>query len=56
MLALKGSSAAEEIERDRTALTKLGAGKFEILECGSKFLRTPTVVVKAERLPKRRQR
>ncbi|MFE4500754.1 16S rRNA (guanine(527)-N(7))-methyltransferase RsmG [Rhodococcus sp. NPDC056743] len=56
MLALKGSSAAEEIERDRTALTKLGAGKFEILECGSEFLRTPTVVVKAERLPKRRQR
>ena len=56
MLALKGSSAAEEIERDRTALTKLGAGKLEILECGAKILRTPTVVVKAERLPKRRQR
>ncbi len=32
MLALKGSSASEEIERDRTALTKLGAGKLEILE------------------------
>jgi 16S rRNA (guanine527-N7)-methyltransferase len=56
MLALKGSSASEEIERDRTALTKLGAGKLEILECGAKILRTPTVVVKAERLPKRRQR
>ncbi|MDJ0114983.1 class I SAM-dependent methyltransferase, partial [Rhodococcus erythropolis] len=39
MLALKGSSAAEEIERDRTALTKLGAGKLEILECGAKILR-----------------
>ena len=56
MLALKGSSASEEIERDRTALTKLGAGKLEILECGAKILRTPTVVVMAERLPKRRQR
>ncbi|MGC0366739.1 16S rRNA (guanine527-N7)-methyltransferase [Rhodococcus sp. 27YEA15] len=56
MLALKGSSASEEIDRDRTALAKLHAGKLEILECGTDLLRTPTVVVKAERLPKRRQR
>ena len=34
MLALKGSSAAEEIERDRASLTRMGAGKLEVVECG----------------------
>ena len=56
MLALKGSSAAEEISRDRASLTRLGAGKLDIVECGVGLLPVPTVVVRAERLPKRRQR
>lgn len=50
MLALKGSSAAEEIERDRAELTRLGAGGLEVLECGVGLLEVPTVVVKAERM------
>ncbi|MFF0817760.1 16S rRNA (guanine(527)-N(7))-methyltransferase RsmG [Rhodococcus sp. NPDC003318] len=56
MLAMKGSSAAEEISRDRASLTRLGAGKLEILECGVGILPTPTIVVRAERVPKRAHR
>ncbi|MFF0281804.1 16S rRNA (guanine(527)-N(7))-methyltransferase RsmG [Rhodococcus aetherivorans] len=52
MLALKGSSAAEEIERDRDELVRLGAGNLEVLECGVGLLETPTLVVKAERMPR----
>ncbi|MFC9786750.1 16S rRNA (guanine(527)-N(7))-methyltransferase RsmG [Rhodococcus sp. NPDC127528] len=56
MLAMKGSSAAEEISRDRASLTRLGAGKLEIVECGVDILPTPTIVVRAERVPKRSHR
>lgn len=56
MLAMKGSSAAEEISRDRASLSRLGAGKLEILECGVGILPTPTIVVRAERIPKRAHR
>lgn len=53
MLALKGSSAVDEIDRDRAALTRLGAGKLEVVECGVGLLPTPTIVVRAERVPRR---
>lgn len=56
MLALKGSSAAEEIERDRAELTKLGVGDLEVLECGGDLLEVPTIVVKAVRAPKQHRR
>ncbi|MEU2256425.1 16S rRNA (guanine(527)-N(7))-methyltransferase RsmG [Nocardia xishanensis] len=52
MLALKGVSAAEELERDGESLAHAGAGKFEVLECGVGVLETPTVVISAERLPR----
>ncbi|MQY27014.1 16S rRNA (guanine(527)-N(7))-methyltransferase RsmG [Nocardia aurantia] len=52
MLALKGSSAAEEIERDRAELTRLGGGATEVLECGAGIVDPPTVVVSVERLPR----
>ena len=53
MLAMKGSSAAEEISRDRAALTRLGAGSVEVVECGASVLETPTIVVRAERVRRR---
>lgn len=56
MLALKGSSAGEEIERDRTSLTRMGAGKLEVVECGVGLLPTPTIVVRAVREPRRLSR
>lgn len=56
MLAMKGSSAAEEVDRDRASLTHMGAGKLEIIECGTELLGTPTYVVQAELLPRRQRR
>ncbi|MBP1161440.1 16S rRNA (guanine527-N7)-methyltransferase [Rhodococcus sp. PvR044] len=56
MLAMKGSSAAEEISRDRASLTRMGAGKLEIVECGVDLLPTPTTVVRAERVSRRSHR
>ncbi|WP_420881415.1 16S rRNA (guanine(527)-N(7))-methyltransferase RsmG [Rhodococcus sp. (in: high G+C Gram-positive bacteria)] len=56
MLALKGSSAAEEISRDRAVLARLGAGKLEVLECGGNVLPVPTIVVSAERVAHHRHR
>lgn len=53
MLAMKGSSAHDEIERDRTSLTRMGAGKLEVVQCGVEHLPTPTIVVRAERVPRR---
>ncbi len=50
MLALKGSSAAEEIDRDRAVLARLGAGKLAVVECGAAVLPAATVVVRAERV------
>jgi len=52
MLALKGTSAQEEIDRDRDELARLGAGNLEVLECGRDMLPVPTLVVKAERMPR----
>lgn len=56
MLALKGSSAEEEIERDRASLSRIGAGKLEVVRCGVDLLPTPTIVVRAERIPRRHPR
>lgn len=50
MLALKGASAAEELERDGEALAKAGAGNAKVLECGAGLVSTPTLVISAERL------
>jgi 16S rRNA (guanine527-N7)-methyltransferase len=52
MLALKGVSAAEELERDGEALTRAGAGNATVLECGAGLVSTPTLVISAERLPR----
>ncbi len=56
MLALKGSSAEEEIERDRASLMRMGAGKLELVRCGVDIVPTPTIVVRAERIPRRHSR
>ncbi|MBF6135828.1 16S rRNA (guanine(527)-N(7))-methyltransferase RsmG [Nocardia otitidiscaviarum] len=56
MLALKGASAAEELARDRDELTRAGAGRAQVLECGVGVLSTPTVVISAERLPRAERR
>lgn len=50
MLALKGESATEELERDRIAVERIGAGHCAVVRCGIGLVSTPTVVVSAERL------
>ncbi|UGT59278.1 16S rRNA (guanine(527)-N(7))-methyltransferase RsmG [Nocardia asteroides] len=52
MLALKGSSAREEVERDAHDLARAGAGGVAVLECGGEVLEVPTLVVSAEALPR----
>ncbi|KIQ19357.1 16S rRNA (guanine(527)-N(7))-methyltransferase RsmG [Rhodococcus sp. Leaf7] len=49
MLALKGSTAQEEIDRDKGTLTRIGAKNLEVLQCGQDVVPTPTIVVRAER-------
>ncbi|ALG14428.1 16S rRNA (guanine(527)-N(7))-methyltransferase RsmG [Kibdelosporangium phytohabitans] len=49
MVALKGSSAAEEIERDRTEIARAGGVDPEVRTCGGEFLDEPTTVVVVRR-------
>jgi 16S rRNA (guanine527-N7)-methyltransferase len=51
LLALKGSSAREEIERDAGAVKRAGGGTPRVSECGADLLSTPTTVVIVERVP-----
>lgn len=47
LLAMKGESAAEEIERDSAELRAVGLGDVEIVEVGVGVLDVPTTVVRA---------
>lgn len=46
LLALKGRTAAAEVQRTRAALVALGAGPVEIVTCGTGVLAEPTTVVR----------
>ncbi|GGK54595.1 ribosomal RNA small subunit methyltransferase G [Nocardia camponoti] len=52
MLALKGSSAAEELERDGAELIRDGATDLRVVGCGAGIVEVPTLVVSAELLPR----
>jgi 16S rRNA (guanine527-N7)-methyltransferase len=54
LLALKGSSAADEIERDRAAIRAAGGGEPRLRECGTGVLSIPTTVVTIERAESRK--
>lgn len=45
LLAIKGASAAEEVDRDRAAVRKAGGSEIEVLHCGAGVLDVPTTVV-----------
>ena len=47
LLALKGRSAAEEVEASRIVLERLGIVSVEIVECGEGVVDPPTTVVRA---------
>ncbi|CRK60706.1 rRNA small subunit 7-methylguanosine (m7G) methyltransferase GidB [Alloactinosynnema sp. L-07] len=50
VVALKGASAAEEIERDRQAVARLGGGMPRVELCGAGVLDVPTTVVVVDRV------
>lgn len=56
VLALKGESAAVELDRDRTAVVHAGGGELEVVVCGVGVVDVPTRVVKAVRQPPRRRK
>lgn len=45
MLALKGSSAQEEVDEARPAIEKLGGSTIEVLTCGADVVDPPTAIV-----------
>ena len=49
MLAVKGASAAEEIERDGVAVRRLGGGTPRVEQCGTGIIDPPSTVVVVER-------
>jgi 16S rRNA (guanine527-N7)-methyltransferase len=57
LLALKGSTAADEVEAAHDALERIGGGQAEVLQCGHGVVDPPTTVVRVVRLrPDRRRR
>jgi len=48
MLALKGSSAADEIAEHQAAVTRLGGGPAAVIHCGEGLIDPPTIVVEVE--------
>jgi 16S rRNA (guanine527-N7)-methyltransferase len=48
LLAMKGSSAAEEVEAASARLRRHGAGAVEVLTCGAGVVDPPTSVVRVE--------
>lgn len=49
LLAQKGASAGEELERDRRAIVDAGGVDADVIECGSGVLAEPTNVVSVRR-------
>jgi 16S rRNA (guanine527-N7)-methyltransferase len=50
MLALKGASAAAEVERDAAAVRRAGGGAARIVRCGTGIVDPPSTVVVVERV------
>lgn len=49
LLAMKGDSAAEEVDRDRVAVHHAGGGGIRVVRCGAAMVDTPATVVVVER-------
>ncbi|WP_375482844.1 16S rRNA (guanine(527)-N(7))-methyltransferase RsmG [uncultured Mycobacterium sp.] len=51
VLAIKGESAREEVNRHRRVMTSLGATDVRVVTCGANYLDPPATVVIARRTP-----
>lgn len=49
LLALKGATAQDELDRDAAAIDKAGGGVREVVSCGGRVLEVPTTVVVVRR-------
>lgn len=49
LLALKGATAQDELDRDAAAIEKAGGGAREVVSCGDRALEVPTTVVVVRR-------
>ena len=52
MIAMKGESVAEELERDAKAIAKAGGGDAEIFTVGESVLDQPTTLIRIQRRKK----
>ena len=52
LLALKGATAATEIEKYRDQMRRAGAGEIDAVTCGAELLDEPTIVVRVWRATK----
>nr|WP_290198404.1 16S rRNA (guanine(527)-N(7))-methyltransferase RsmG [Corynebacterium guangdongense] len=50
MVAMKGSSVGEELERDATQIRRAGGGEAEIFTVGDKVLEEPTTLIRIPRV------
>lgn len=50
MIAMKGASVADELERDRAEITKAGGGEAEIFTVGEQHLEQPTTLIRIPRV------
>lgn len=55
LLAIKGESAREEVNRHRRVMTSLGASDVRVVTCGVNYLDPPATVVVARRTAMRRR-
>ena len=57
MLAVKGASAPDEVERDTAAVRRLGGGLPHVERCGVGIVDPPSTVIVVERMdgPRRRR-
>jgi 16S rRNA (guanine527-N7)-methyltransferase len=55
MIAVKGESAPQEVERDAAAVARLGGGVPRVEQCGGAIVDPPSTVIVVERVPRRRK-
>jgi 16S rRNA (guanine527-N7)-methyltransferase len=56
LIAMKGSSAADEVARDREAVLRVGGSEPRIEHCGTEMLSDPATVVIVDRVDRRNRR
>lgn len=55
ILAIKGASARDEVERDRNAVTRAGGANLTVVECGQDLMSPATIVITVERMARQRR-